>query len=427
MSQSLSGIVSPLPNFEKFRQACVWMIFGCSFVVFFQPAPTDIMFFLTFPLFLASGLNLALAITPLFFLLFIYNFSATVSYVPVADDPEALWFILPSVYMALSAFFFAAYVSADTEKRFALVRNGYIVGATIASIVGLVHYSNVFGLGVVILKMVHAPTSWPDRASGFFKDPNVFSTYLVLPCAMLLQGYMLNTIKRPLVSAFSLVLILAALVLAFSRGAWINIVMSTALIALMTFILTPSAKIRTRVVLIMVLGIVAVAVMVAIFMSIPNVREYFLTRLTLVKDYDSGETGRFGNQMNSIPRLLRLPLGFGPYQFARIYNLAPHNTFLNAFSSCGWVGGLAYFTLSMSNIFIGAYSVLARTPYQNMSILVFACLTSVMFQGVQIDMEHWRHYYWMMGLMWGLFTATLAYQKQFKGRHSDFEPAYSAA
>ncbi|NMD09314.1 MAG: hypothetical protein GYA66_15195 [Phyllobacteriaceae bacterium] len=32
------------------------------------------------------------------------------------------------------------------------------------------------------------------------------------------------------------------------------------------------------------------------------------------------------------------------------------------------------------------------------------------FQGVQIDTEHWRHLYWMTGLTWGFFAASLAYQ-----------------
>lgn len=398
--------------FDQFRHGVVWLIFAFSFVVYFQPAPCDLLFFLAFPLFLFSGLKITATIAPLILLLFIYNFSAFISYLPVSEDPEALWFVIPSIYMAVSAFFFASYLATDTEARFNRIRSGYIVGATIASTIGLLHYSNFNGIGTIILKMVSAETAWPDRASGFFKDPNVFSTYLVLPCAMLIQGFMLGTNKRPVLSAMSLLIIMAALVLAFSRGAWINILMSVALIAALTLVLSNSSTVRLRVLLCALVGLALITAMVALIMSQPNMREYFLSRLTLLKSYDKGETGRFGNQLNSIPLLINLPLGFGPYQFARIYGLAPHNTFLNAFASCGWVGGFAYLTLSLCNIVVGARAVFTKSPFQNQSILLFACLLAVMFQGIQIDTEHWRHYYWIIGMMWGLFAATVIHARR---------------
>jgi hypothetical protein len=396
--------------FDKFRHAIVWLIFASSFVVFFQPAPCDWFFFLAFPLFLFSGLRITVTIIPLILLLFIYNFAATVSYFPVSDDPDALWFVLPSIYMAGSAFFFASYLATDTEARFNLIKNGYVVGATIAAIIGLLHYTNVGGIGTIILELVDSELAWPDRASGFFKDPNVFSTYLVLPCAMLVQGFMLGTIKRPFLNGISLLLISTALLLAYSRGAWINILMSVAMIGIFTFVLTGSAAIRMRVVFSAIVGIALISTLIVIIMSIPNVRDFFLSRLTLLKSYDQGETGRFGNQVNAIPMLLQLPLGFGPYQFPKIFGLAPHNTFLNAFASCGWVGGLAYIALTACNVFVSIRSALTKSPFQNQAILLGACLLAVTFQGVQIDTEHWRHYYWIMGMMWGIFAAAAFHQ-----------------
>jgi hypothetical protein len=31
---------------------------------------------------------------------------------------------------------------------------------------------------------------------------------------------------------------------------------------------------------------------------------------------------------------------------------------------------------------------------------------------VQIDTDHWRHFYWMLGMMWGLFAASSAYAQK---------------
>jgi hypothetical protein len=134
----------------------------------------------------------------------------------------------------------------------------------------------------------------------------------------------------------------------------------------------------------------------------------------LVKSYDAGETGRFGNQLNAIPMLLQLPFGFGPYQWSAHFTQAPHNTFLNAFASAGWVGGITYFILIVADIIVGFRTMFFRTPFQPYAITVFACLLAVVLQGVQIDTEHWRHLYWMTGITWGFFAASLTIRNGFK-------------
>jgi hypothetical protein len=55
-----------------------------------------------------------------------------------------------------------------------------------------------------------------------------------------------------------------------------------------------------------------------------------------------------------------------------------------------------------------------RTPFQPYAITVFACLLAVVLQGVQIDTEHWRHLYWMTGITWGFFAASLTIRNGFK-------------
>jgi hypothetical protein len=90
-----------------------------------------------------------------------------------------------------------------------------------------------------------------------------------------------------------------------------------------------------------------------------------------------------------------------------------HNAYINPFASYGWLGGISYFLLMISTITIGFKTELMRTPWQNWAIVVFCPLPATIFQGVQIDTDHWRHFYWMLGMMWGLFAASTAYtQKQ---------------
>jgi O-antigen ligase len=88
----------------------------------------------------------------------------------------------------------------------------------------------------------------------------------------------------------------------------------------------------------------------------------------------------------------------------------PHNVYLNAFSSYGWLGGVSYFLLIISTIIVGLKAVFTRTPWQHLSIVIFCPMLTTMLQGVQIDTDHWRHFYWLTGMMWGLYAATAAWR-----------------
>jgi hypothetical protein len=65
--------------------------------------------------------------------------------------------------------------------------------------------------------------------------------------------------------------------------------------------------------------------------------------------------------------------------------------------------------LTLSNIIVGLKTLTIRTPFQPYAIVVTSCLIVITFQGIQIDTEHWRHYYWMIGLIWGMFAASAIY------------------
>ncbi len=390
--------VLPLSSVQA---AAVWLMMVSSFFVKIEPAPVDLMFAIAAALFLFQGLTVTVLVAPLILYLLLYNLGGFLSYLQVTDVDKTGMFVITSIYMSLSAIFFALYVSSDTERRMALFKNGYIIGAVIAAVIGLIGYFDVGGLGATLSPI--------QRAQGAFKDPNVLSTYLILPALLLTQDVMLGTRGWKLLRHGALLLVMACLFLAFSRGAWVSFAAAVSLMVLFTFAITPSAGLRTRIVVLAIAGIAVFAVMIALLLSVESVRSLFLDRLTLAKDYNSGEFGRFGNQLNSISYLLERPLGFGPTMFGRFFGLDPHNTFINAFASYGWLGGLTYLVMIVSSIAAGFRAMLIRTPWQNSSIAIFCAMFTTMLQGVQIDTDHWRHFYWMLGLMWGLYAASLTY------------------
>ncbi len=387
-----------VPAAETIGHFFVALIFLTSFYVKFEPAVCDLMFFTAIIFFYRSGLLLSPALAPLLLLLVIYNVAGLVSYIQIANDSFGSGnFVITSFYMSLSGVFFAAYVAADAENRFQFIMKWYFWGAAIASVLGLLGYFQVSSFSsqfVIVQRMV----------SGF-KDPNVFATYLVLPAVYVLQGLMLGKLRASLLTIAGLLMILMALFLAFSRGAWINFSMSAVLMIGLSLLFSPNGNQRASIIFKAVIAIGVMALILVVLLSIKETRYLFLDRFTLVKEYDAGEMGRFGNQRNSVPLLLVRPFGFGPLQFGKYFREAPHNTFLNAFSSFGWIGGITFFTMVCLNLYVGLRMVLARTSFQPSAIVVFSCLVAVTFQGVQIDTEHWRHLYWMIGIIWGFFAA----------------------
>jgi hypothetical protein len=387
---------------ESVQAAAVWLMMMSTFFVRIEPAPCDLLFAVALLLFLfGRGLSVTVMAAPLIFWLALYNFGAFMSYLPVKDEPRTGMFVITSCYMAVSAVFFCFYLQTNTERRFAVFKNGYITGAVIASVFGLIGYFNIAGTGGYLSPIF--------RAQGFFKDPNVLSTYLILPALLMTQDVMLGTSSNRLMRYAGLLLVLACLFLAFSRGAWMNFMLAVTLMVFLTFTLTLSDKLRTRIILLAIGGIIMLAVMFAGLLSIDVVQKAFEDRATLAKDYDSGEFGRFSNQLNSIPMLLERPLGFGPLQFHKYFGLDPHNVFVNAFASYGWLGGISYIILILSTLVVGFRGVMIRTPWQGQTIALFCTFLATALQGIQIDTDHWRHFYWMLGLVWGFYAASAAW------------------
>ena len=114
---------------------------------------------------------------------------------------------------------------------------------------------------------------------------------------------------------------------------------------------------------------------------------------------------RFANQLASLPMLLDRPLGFGPLRFRLIFDLEPHSSYVNAFASYGWLGGLSFLLLVGATCFVGFRLCFARSPYRPLALIVWPALFGFFLQGFQIDIDHWRHVYLMLGMVWGMEAA----------------------
>ena len=412
-------------SFEGFRQLAVALIFISSFIVKFEPALTDFFLLLAVVLYFRSGLHFSRYLgAPVFFLI-VFVLSGLISSIAISTPSRfeanysALTYPLVLAYTSASSVFLAAYVAGDPLRRYLRIERAYWIGATMGAVLGLALYAGVEPL-LSIFRAI-GTSSYGDyafRVTGGYKDPNVFATWLIFPLMSMLHALIVGRLRVGLVSVGSFLAMTIALLLAFSRGAWVVAFASAVLIILLVVLLSPYKRQRQRLVLNAFVAFIIVVALLIVLLSIPSLQASFVDRFALVKSYDAGETGRFGNQLNSIPMLLSLPFGFGPYQFQEVFAEAPHNTFLNAFASGGWLGGISYFLLFLTNVYMAFQIVFTRSQLQSVAIPLAVSFFVITLQGIQIDNEHWRHLYWLMGINWGLFTALR--ERQAEGLTDDY-------
>jgi O-antigen ligase len=140
-------------------------------------------------------------------------------------------------------------------------------------------------------------------------------------------------------------------------------------------------------------------------LSIPEVSELLQERASLVQSYDAGPTGRFGRQAQGFLLALDQPWGIGAKQFSKFYfDEDPHNTYLNALVSYGWIGFFAYFSFILISLFRLFQIVIERPELRSISIPVFSTFSVLCLLGFIIDTDHWRHFFLLAGLSWGLIA-----------------------
>jgi hypothetical protein len=178
------------------------------------------------------------------------------------------------------------------------------------------------------------------------------------------------------------------------------------------FVTAEDASTRRRMTLWAAAAVAVGLIAIIAILSIDTARDLFFQRAAVTQDYDEGLTGRFGNQLRSLPMLLDLPNGFGPLRFRLVFDLDTHNSYVNAFASYGWAGGFAWIFLVGSTFFIGFRLMIVKSPYRVISHVVWPALMTMLLQGFQIDIDHWRWVFLGFGAIWGLEAARMRWKWQ---------------
>ena len=392
------GVVAP--GIATLQRSLMWFVGAGGAIVFIEPSPFEIATLLAIVVFVATGLRMRPLMLPLIGFLLVLNIGYSISSAYLLDQKPIINWVFTSWYMAVMAVFFAMAVADDTEKRLDFLCRGYVLGAVIASLAGIAGYFNLVPGGYDLLTLY-------SRARGTFKDPNVLGAFLIFPALLALQGMMMaQNFGKVLRAALALGVIALAVLLSFSRAAWGQLAGTGAIMLFLMFLTSRPQAQRMRVVVPAAVPVAPASVALAVSLSLGPVSRLVHERARFDQSYETGRFGRFGRHALGFAMALDLPLGIGPLQFSRFFPEDTHNSFLNAFMSGGWIGGITYPALVLTTVTLALRNVFAATPWQQPYLALFAAFMGTVAESAIIDTDHWRHYFLMLGMIWGITAAT---------------------
>jgi hypothetical protein len=385
---------------QRLALALVWLSIASSAVVFSEPAPVDV---LTMGLVVGLPLVGLVSPSPVLWLLAaawgICGAGALVASAFAPDVARAATHTGISIYLYAAFFVFAAFVARRPTEHTRLILDAYQWAALIGAIAGIIGYFNLVpGAFEMLTKF--------GRASGTFKDPNVLGPFIVPAILYALHKVLNEPLRRTLLPGAMLLVLSFALLLTFSRGTWLNAAVAITLYVYFSMVFAPGSRHRLKMALLGSLALLAAAGVLVAAIQHEAVSDLLSQRAALTQDYDVGPQGRFGGQEKAKALIVENPLGIGAHVFAsRYHHEEPHNVYLSMFLTAGWVGGLTFATLVWLTVLWGLRHALLRTATQPLFVIAYAAFVANALEGFVIDLDHWRHFYLEMAIVWGLMLA----------------------
>jgi O-antigen ligase len=369
-------------------------------VVFSEPAPVD---GLTFALvFLLPTVGLV-AINPALLtyasLWAVAGAAAVLAATFSLDLDKTLIHVSVTLYLYLASAVFAAFIAKSPTRHAELIFKAWTIGALLAATAAFAGYFNLFG-------GAHELFTRYDRAAGTFKDPNVLGPFLVAPILYLLHVALTRSWVRMVLPLGIAGFLAFALLLTFSRGAWMNIALAGALYGFFILLTSDRAAIRLKLVALMAAAVIFTCGIVAYASTSSSISSLFAERASLSQSYDTASDGRFGGQEKAIGLILENPLGIGAQEFVTRHHLEEaHNVYLSVLLNAGWLGGGIYWIMVVLTLVLGFRHALKRTPWQPLFLIAYSAFVANAMEGVIVDTDHWRHFYLLMAIVWGMMCA----------------------
>jgi O-antigen ligase len=385
----------------------------CGGFVITEPSPYELSFLLVLAVALYAGFGLHRSTLGLLVLFIAFTPFALIGAFQVRynDLTDSLIFQAVTIFLLFTGYFVANYVADDPQRKMRIIMGAYIATGVLSGAIGTLGYLGILPGGTELFTRF-------GRAKAFFNDPNVYGPFLILPAMFLLQRVLLGNMRRALFAAALFMVILVGVFASFSRAAWGHFAASSLIVFLLIFFFEAHAKEKVRMIVLSMAGVLFIGIAIAGMLSIPAVSRLFETRATS-QNYDEGETGRFGRQGYAFEMALNHPLGIGPNEFnnMRVQEL-PHNVYVNVLLVYGWGGGFIFYVLVLTTIWRGLSFVIRPGPNRLLLIPLVAVFIPLSVEAAIIDLDHWRHFFLVSGLIWGVTAAYDRASKPQRERHA---------
>jgi hypothetical protein len=398
------GILLGSPDLPPVRSAIhwialalVWLTVASGAIVFTEPAPVDV---LTMGLIIALPVVGLVSIRPALLLyLAVWLIAAAGAFIATMHSYDVARSAIHSgisVYLYAASFIFAAFVVRQPDLHSRLIMHAYLWAAFIAAVAGVVGYFGVVpGAQQLFTKF--------GRAAGTFKDPNVYGPFLIPALLYALHLTILRPAVRALFPALMLGFLMFAVLLSFSRGAWAALAIAVTVFGYLSFVTAGTNRHRLKLAVLAVLGGATIVIGLMVAMQFDQISNLMSERASLAQNYDSGPEGRFGGHEKAKAVILDNPFGIGAQMFSERHHTEDvHHVYLAMFMNAGWLGGLVFIFMTAMTLLIGLRHAFRRTLTQPLFLVVYAAFLAHAIEGFLIDIDHWRHYYLLMALIWGL-------------------------
>lgn len=233
------------------------------------------------------------------------------------------------------------------------------------------------------------------RAEGLFKDPNVYSAFLVPAAVILLEELttprILRWRRRTLVALFAVVSV--GVLVAYSRAAWLNDALAVTTLIVVQSSRRGGLRRALKTLLVLAAGAAAGLGVLAATGSLS-----FLEQRSRFQSYD---TSRFSNQSAAFSDMYRHAFGYGPGQTELLRPLSTHSSYVRAAFEQG-VPGLATLLLVFGGTLLCAALLARRTEAVNGvgTAALLGIWVGLVANSFFIDTLHWRHLWIMAALIW---------------------------
>ncbi|TDX88249.1 O-antigen ligase-like membrane protein [Neorhizobium sp. R1-B] len=384
-------------------------VFLSGFVIS-EPAPYELIMVIQIGIWFLIGLTISRTVAPLLVLLLAFNLSGLTSMFVMKDMSGAPMYFAVSIFLALSSVFYAAVIESD-HRRLNLIFKAWVTAAIITSLLGILGYFNAF-------PGAHVFTRY-NRAMGAFQDPNVFGPYLVAPLLYLLYRMLTGRLIQAPLLILGILILALGIFLSFSRAAWGLLLFAGAALVIVMLLKERTAAFRLKILAIAVGAVVFLALTLAIALQFEQVYDLFMNRAKLVQEYDGARLGRFERHKIGFLMAMERPLGLGPMAFGKMFGEDEHNIWLKTLTTYGWLGAVTYQVMIWSTLWFGFRYMLRERPWQPYLMIAWVMILGHAIIGNVIDTDHWRHFYLLLGIVWGC----AALEHRFRRIGSSLRPA----